>query len=141
MLLKTKQGHELSPRELYALLKLRAEVFVVEQHCHYNDLDGADLDSSTLHMWFEDQGQVVSMLRILSEIECMRIGRVLTAAPYRSNGVAAKLMGVALDRIDGVSVLSAQSHLKDWYGTFGYQVVGKEYLDAGIPHLPMRREG
>ncbi len=132
---------ELDGRTAYLLWQLRAEVFVVEQACAYGDLDGRDLEPETRHVFAQAGDRPVAYLRILEEPDgTARIGRVCVAADHRAAGLAARLMQVALSDIGArESVLEAQSHLERWYARLGYVVTGPEYLDDGIPHVPMRR--
>src|SRR4051812_25340859 len=94
----SRSGPELSAAELYELLRLRAEIFVVEQNCPYQDLDGGDLLAHTVHLWLtEENRRVVSCVRVLPEQNGRRkIGRVVTAADQRGQGHAARLMHAAL---------------------------------------------
>ena len=134
-------GGELSATALYGILRLRAEVFVVEQDCAYLDPDGRDLEPSTRHLWIEDGGAVVAALRVLHESDgAISIGRVVTASAHRSHGLAADLVRAALEREPVRPVrINAQSHLIDWYATLGFTVAGQEFLEDGIPHTPMAR--
>lgn len=131
---------ELDPRALYGILALRAAVFVVEQDCVYLDPDGRDLEPDARQLWVEQDGAVIATLRLLRDPDgCARIGRVATAATARGAGVAARLMRRALELVaDGDVVLGAQSYLADWYAQFGFVRDGADYLEDGIPHLPMR---
>jgi len=131
---------DLDPVTLYRILALRAEVFVVEQDCAYLDPDGHDLEPGVLQLWVEDGHEVVATARLLPEGGGTRIGRVVTAAHARGRGLAARLVEHALASSPGPWVLGAQSHLAGWYGDFGFVVDGDEYLEDGIPHVPMRRE-
>ncbi len=133
---------ELSPSVLYGILKLRSDVFVVEQECVYPDIDGRDLEPDALHLWSEADGTVVAYLRVLNgpPAGASRIGRVVTASSARSQGLGAELMHKALAATMGPVVLDAQSYLVDWYRALGFQVVGDEFLDDGIAHTPMRLE-
>jgi ElaA protein len=133
---------ELSPGVLYGILKLRSDVFVVEQECAYPDIDGRDVEPDALHLWSEADGEVAAYLRVLNGPPegVSRIGRVVTAPSARSQGLAAALMHGALAATMGPVVLDAQSHLVDWYRALGFRVIGDEYLDDGIPHTPMRLE-
>lgn len=135
---------ELQSSELIALLRLRSEVFVVEQDCVYLDIDGRDDESATRHIWLqqapEDGGVIVACLRLLQDPNAQRIGRVVTAAEHRGNGYAARLLEHSLATSVGPWVLSAQTQLEDWYGQFGFHTNGPGYLEDGLPHLPMRRE-
>ena len=130
---------ELDAGTLHDVLRLRQDVFVLEQECLYPDLDGRDLDPGTVQVWAEDEeGRVVATLRILADGGPVRIGRVATAMPARNRGIAAAMMAAALRETEGPVVLHAQSHLAQWYEGLGFAVVGSEYLDDGIPHVPMR---
>lgn len=132
---------ELSPYELYGLCRLRVDVFVVEQRCPYPELDGRDTEPGTVHVWFEaGDGTVAACIRLLDDGETRAIGRVATAATYRGQGLAARLMAEGLARCAGVPVtLGAQAHLEGWYGRFGFVTSGPGYVEDGIPHVPMRR--
>lgn len=132
---------ELDARTAYLLWQLRESVFVVEQQCAYPELDGRDLEPGTRHVWVESDGAPVGYLRILDDGQ-VRIGRVLVASAYRGRGLAARLMRTALDLVgDRPSRLDAQSYLAGWYAGFGFERSGEEFLDDGIPHVPMRRGG
>jgi ElaA protein len=131
---------ELDARTAYAVWKLRQDVFVVEQDCAYPDLDGRDDEPGTRHVVLNEGDAVVGYLRILDDGDHARIGRVVLARAARRRGLAAPLMRAALADIgDRDVVLDAQSPLAGWYASFGFEVTGEEFLDDGIPHLPMRR--
>jgi ElaA protein len=134
---------ELDAYTLYALLRLRAEVFVVEQECAYLDLDGLDTEAATRHLWLERAGEVIAYLRILALPDGgRRIGRVVVAKAARGEGLAARLMEAALEQIgDRPCDLNAQSYLVDFYRGYGFAPVAPEFLDDGIPHTPMARPG
>jgi ElaA protein len=137
--------HSSSPDEidvptLYALLRLRSEVFVVEQRSAYLDLDGRDLDPGTLHCWIDDAGEPVAYLRLLVDDDgAHRISRVATAAPARGRGLGARLVTHALERSGRPVVLAAQAYLVDWYAGFGFEVDGEPFTYEGedIVHVPM----
>jgi ElaA protein len=139
-LVKVAAFAELDPRTLYALLRLRVDVFVVEQHCPYPEVDGRDTEAATRHLWVEENGEPVAYLRLLDDPAGHRIGRVVTRADARHRGLAADLMRAALDLAPGTIVLDAQSYLVEWYRGFGFEPDGPEYVEDGIPHTPMRRE-
>ncbi len=131
---------ELDGRTAYALWRLRESVFVVEQECPYAELDGRDLEDGTRHVWVADEGRPVAYLRVLDDGSRARIGRVLVARSHRGRGLADALMRRALDLVgERPSRLDAQSYLAHWYARFGYEVTGPEFLDDGIPHVPMSR--
>ena len=131
---------------LYALLQLRVEVFVVEQACPYQELDGWDLADTTRHFWLAPERgpeDVVACLRLLEQPEGeFRIGRVCAGRQARGHGAARRLMEGALAEIRDVPcVLDAQSHLTGLYEAFGFEPDGPEFTEHGIPHVPMRRAG
>ena len=124
----------------YSLWKLRQDVFVVEQHAAYADLDGRDLEPETRHVVLEDDsGAVVGCARVLDDGDTWRIGRVALHPAARGHGLADPLMETALQVCQGRDVvLDAQAALANWYAGFGFEVDGAEFLEDGIPHLPMR---
>jgi ElaA protein len=131
---------ELDRRTAYLLWQLRESVFVVEQQCPYRELDGRDLEPGTRHLWVERDGAPVAYLRILDDGAQARIGRVVVARSHRGQGLARVLMEEALALLgDRPSRLDAQSYLVDWYTGLGYAPAGPEFLDDGIPHVPMER--
>lgn len=125
---------------LYDILRLRVDVFVVEQECAYPELDGRDAEPTTRLMWAEEDGAVLATVRLLHDADDRRIGRVATAASARGRGLAAELMRRALAECEGRTVrLDAQAHLAGWYAAFGFAADGPEFLEDGIPHVPMVR--
>jgi ElaA protein len=140
VIFKTARFADLDTATLYRLLKLRVDVFVVEQECAYPELDGRDTEAGTLHVWAERDGEITGYLRILDDGPQARIGRVLTAKAARGGGLGARLMEQALQAIgDRPSVLDAQSHLIQFYERFGYVQSGPPYVEDGISHTPMQR--
>ena len=154
MILHAAAFDELSPATLYALLRLRVQVFVVEQHCPYQDLDGRDTEPGTRHVWLAaedgtedsaedgtEDGAPSAYLRILDEPDgTARIGRVCVAPAARGAGLAGRLMRATLDLLGTrPSVLDAQTYLADFYRALGYLPTGPEFVEDGIPHVPMAR--
>ncbi len=136
-------GTSIEARALHDILELRSNVFIVEQQCIYDDVDGRDIETTTQHLWVttpDDQAVTIATLRILDDGAQRRIGRVATHADHRGKGLAALLVRDALDRVEGTVVLSAQSYLLDWYSNFGFEATGPEFDEDGIPHIPMRLE-
>jgi ElaA protein len=131
----------LDPLTAYSLWKLRQDVFVVEQECPYSDLDGRDLAPETRHVVLEnDDGVVLGCARVLDEGDEWRIGRVALHRTVRGQGWADRIMQAALQVCpDRDVILDAQAPLARWYATFGFEVCGPEFLEDGIPHLPMVR--
>lgn len=143
----SKRFDELTTTELYELLRLRGDVFVVEQECAYPDLDGRDTEPGAMHHWITghveghaDEPVIVAYLRTLAEPDgTTRIGRVVTAPSARGRGLAALLVEHVGTVTVGPITLDAQSYLVDWYRHLGYEVDGTEFVEDGIPHVPMRR--
>jgi ElaA protein len=138
--IRTAAFVDLDPLTLYRLLRLRVDVFVVEQACAYPELDGRDTEPGTIHLWVERDQRPAAYLRIVREPDgTARVGRVVTAAEQRNDGLAAELVrhAIALTAPAEV-VLDAQSHLTGWYRRLGFVVDGAEFLDDGIAHTPMR---
>jgi ElaA protein len=138
---------DLDARTAYDVWRLRQDVFVVEQECAYPDLDGRDVAPGTRHLTLEVDGELAGYLRILDPSTSsgtgeVRIGRVLLARAFRGRGLADRLMEAALEEVgERPSRLDAQVPLAGWYATYGYVVTGPEFLDDGIPHVPMARPG
>ena len=129
---------------LYDLIRLRVDVFVVEQRCPYAELDGRDVEPGTRHLWVSDGERAVAYLRVLVEPDgTLRIGRVCVAEPHRGAGLAHRLVTEALRQIAATDpradvVLDAQSHLVGWYERLTFCADGEEFVEDGIPHVPMR---
>ena len=132
---------EIDPEVLYRLLRLRVDVFVVEQNCPYPELDGRDLEPGARHVWLSDEAGPTAYLRVLPEpAGGRRIGRVCTRPDARGRRQAARLIATALTLVgDERAVLDAQSHLQHWYERFGFEVCGAAFIEDGIPHVPMAR--
>jgi ElaA protein len=135
---------DLEPGTLYALLKLRVEVFVVEQNCVYPELDGRDLEPRARHYWLGGSGNpepVLGCVRLLKDSgDVYRIGRLCTAAAVRGRALGKRLMDAALAEVgDGECVLDAQAHLVGFYRDYGFVTEGDPYDDAGVKHVRMRR--
>jgi ElaA protein len=145
---KCKKFAELSLTELYDLMALRQEVFVVEQNCPYLDADGKDQDSH--HVLGENEaGELVAYTRLvppgLAYEKYPAIGRVVTSPSIRGKGGGKKLMEKSIQYCDelwpGQSIkISAQTYLKKFYEDLGFQQSGGGYLEDDIPHIPMIRE-
>jgi len=138
--LRSATFRDLDTTTLYGLLKLRSDVFVVEQECVYADLDGRDDEPGTRHLWFTRDGEMRAYVRVLDDGDEQRIGRVVTAKSARGAGLAGRLMEEALTVIGNrTSVLDAQSYLVKFYSRYGFEPTGPEFIEDGIPHTPMRR--
>ncbi|MGV0817956.1 GNAT family N-acetyltransferase [Martelella sp. AMO21009] len=135
----------LTPGELHDLLRLRIDVFVVEQNCPYPEIDGKDPEA--LHLRLLEDGRLAAYARIFaadpSKSEA-RIGRVVVAPDYRGQRLGERIMREAIaaceKRSPGAAIaISAQAHLQRFYGTLGFSVTSAEYLEDGIPHVDMVR--
>lgn len=135
-------GDELTVELLYALLTLRVNVFIVEQESPYPDLDGLDLEASTVHYWYEVDGAPVGYLRVLCPVDGTPIiGRVCTTVAARGTGLGSALMSAALDELGPVEVvLNAQVDAQGLYARFGFRPEGEPFDDDGIMHIAMRRQ-
>ncbi len=132
----------LTVQELYDVLQLRQAVFVVEQDCAYQDLDG--LDPACHHLLGRDDQGVAATVRVVPpglshSLPC--IGRVVTASRVRGTGLGRPLMQEAIRHVrqvwPGGIHIGAQAHLHDYYASLGFEVSGPVYDEDGIPHLPM----
>ena len=140
-----KKFSELDTHNLYEILKLRVEVFVVEQNCPYPELD--DYDQQALHLYLKENNVILAYCRILPaglKYDDCSIGRVIVQAQARGKGHARVLMQKALKLIEtSWSVpsikLCAQSHLQNFYQSVGFQTISEEFDEDGIPHVYMIR--
>lgn len=141
--LRRSWSGDLDAAMLYELLKLRVEVFVVEQATPYPELDGRDLLAETRHFWLETPtGEVISTLRLMEEHpggqKGFRIGRVCTKRAARGHGHSTRLLQAALAEVgDYPCRIDSQSYLADMYARLGFVRAGEEFLEDGIPHVPM----
>ena len=136
----------LSPQQLYAALQLRGEVFMVEQDCVFQDMDGAD--DQAMHLLGSSQGELLAYARCFPagvKFAQASIGRVLTRASARGLGLGHVLMREAIERLSvqwGRQPISigAQARLEGFYRQHGFVPVGQPYVEDGIPHIEMLRE-
>ena len=142
---KIKPFSELSTEELYQILKIRQEVFIVEQTCYYLDADG--YDQQAVHIWAEKEGEILAYSRVFEpgiKYKEASIGRVLTNPNYRKNKLGKILIRFSINTIESrfrtQSIrISAQDYLLRFYSEFGFQDTGKKYLEDDIPHTEMMR--
>ncbi len=137
---------ELSPAILYRILKLRQDVFIIEQNCPYPDADWKDFKA--FHLWAENgESDVVAYSRLLPpgvSYEEASIGRVVTALDIRKSGVGKQLMQRSIEalqnRFGKVAIrIGAQRYLEVFYKSLGFEVAGEPYVEDGIPHIEMLR--
>ncbi|MBT8190110.1 MAG: GNAT family N-acetyltransferase [Bacteroidia bacterium] len=139
-----KTFEELTKKELYDLMQLRQEIFIVEQDCPYLDADGLDLDAT--HLFFYKSGHMIAYTRILPPglvyDDMSAIGRVVIASSSRGKGIGRTLMEesmIVCKRLYPTKniKISAQEHLKAFYNSLGFNQSGVPYLEDGIPHIAM----
>lgn len=138
---------ELTAKELYQIIQLRNEVFVIEQDCIYQDADGKDLKCG--HLWATINDEVVAYSRIvpkgISYDNEPSIGRVVSSDKVRGMGLGKQLIEYSIQTIENrlftSSIrISAQLYLKAFYESFGFEQVSEEYLEDDIPHIEMLRK-
>lgn len=143
---KIKPFEALTTNELYDILRLRSEIFVVEQNCVYLDLDGKD--KLALHLFGEYEGKIVAYSRLFKPgitFENASIGRVVVDANYRDRKWGHDLMREAIARIqlhfgESKITIGAQLYLKKFYESHGFVQTSEMYLEDDIPHIEMKRE-
>ena len=144
---KIKSFDTLSVHELYDILRLRSEIFVVEQNCVYLDLDGKD--KVALHLFGESEGKIVAHARLFKagiSFENASIGRVTVDANYRDRKWGHELMREAIAGVlqhfdESKITIGAQLYLKKFYQSHGFIQTSEMYLEDDIPHIEMVREG
>lgn len=143
-----KSFNELTNSELYRVMYLRQEVFVVEQKCFYQDADGKDPQAWHL-LGTDAEGDLVAYARIFPQgavyAAYPAIGRILTSMKVRGTGAGRILVAEAIrhcERLCGKLPIKigAQAHLDRFYGEFGFRMVGEPFLEDGIPHIYMVRQ-
>lgn len=146
MQVSVKTFDELTTEELYQILRLRSEVFVVEQDCVYQDLDNKD--QKALHIIGKKGDEIVAYTRIFKPgdyFENVSIGRVVVNQDQRKYGLGKQIMHASLTAInerfpDSPIEISAQSYLLKFYTDLGFNAFGEEYLEDGIPHMRMLKK-
>ena len=137
--------HDLTPQELYAIMRLRNEVFVVEQNCVYQDADNRDPQCWHFMGWEEDR--LVAYTRLLPPglvYPQISIGRVVTSPSARKKGLGRELMERSIAQCrelfgDGVIRIGAQSYLINFYTSLGFTISSEPYLEDGIEHVEMKK--
>jgi len=140
--------NELSTQQLYELVKLRVNVFVVEQNCPYPELDDKDTHPETVHVMGTIDSELVAYARIvppgLSYFE-VSMGRFVVKEPFRRQKIGSELLNKCLAEKFSAwpnykIKISAQEHLKPYYEHFGFRVVSESYLEDNIPHVEMLKD-
>ena len=142
--LKTKTFDELSTQELYQILRLRSEVFVVEQNCVYQDIDNKD--QKALHLFGIVEGEIIAYSRLFKPgdyFEFSSIGRVVVAEKHRDKNFGHELIDQSILEINrrfNVQniTISAQLYLKKFYESHGFVATSETYLEDDIPHIEMK---
>jgi ElaA protein len=143
---RIKNFESLSVNELYDILRLRSEIFVVEQNCVYLDLDGKD--KKGLHLIGEFEGKIVAYSRLFEpgiSFDNASIGRVVVDAQFRDRKWGHELMQEAIagikNRFDETKItIGAQLYLKKFYESHGFVQTSEMYLEDDIPHIEMKKE-
>ncbi len=144
---KTLTFDTLTNHQLFDLLKLRVNVFVVEQNCPYPELDEKDRHPETHHLMGFDDGELVACARLLPaglSYPSVSIGRVATAQSFRGKGAGKQLMSKAIEQCQDLwpnqSIeIGAQQYLQTFYEGFGFRAISSMYLEDDIPHIDMKR--
>ncbi|MGN0364735.1 MAG: GNAT family N-acetyltransferase [Suilimivivens sp.] len=144
MELTSKKFNELNTKELYEILKSRAEIFIIEQNIHYLDIDDVDYDS--LHCFFIENNRVIAYLRAFYQNDdknIVKIGRVLTLK--HGKGIGNDLMIQSLQAIKEKFkcekiIIDAQKHAVDFYEKFGFTTISNDFLEEGVIHVVMELE-
>ncbi len=143
-----KSWSELTPAELYSFLKLRTDIFFVEQRIDEEELDNRDQEPTTRHLWIADDAGTAAYLRVLVDAEASYrdarrlFGRVAVRSDRRGQGLAALLIARVLEQYGHESmILHSQQYIAPLYRKFNFEEFGDVYLEAGIPHLSMYRAG
>lgn len=144
--IQVKTFQELTPQELYDILQLRSEVFVVEQNCVYQDIDGKD--PKALHVIGVKNNMIIAYTRLFKPgdyFENASIGRVVVAKNQRRFKYGYNIMKASItaieDRFKSTAIkISAQAYLKSFYNNLGFKKTGVAYLEDGIPHIAMVKE-
>lgn len=138
-----KKFKELSVEEIYKILALRNEIFIVEQECAYLDCDDKDLN--LYHLFSEENGEIIAYLRILEKgvsYDEISIGRVAVKKNYRGKGISREMLLKAIDFVENnlnedTIKIQAQAYLLNFYSSLGFKAVSEEYLEDNIPHIDM----
>tara|TARA_R110000782_G_scaffold75330_1_gene150253 strand:+ start:1820 stop:2263 length:444 start_codon:yes stop_codon:yes gene_type:complete len=144
--IKIKKFNELTIQELYSILRLRSEIFVVEQDCVYQDLDGKD--AKALHVIGIENNEVVAYTRVFKSgdyFDIASIGRVAVHKDRRKYGYGKDIMQASInvvnDKFKEQKIkISAQTYLSRFYTELGFKAIGEGYLEDGIPHIEMLKE-
>ena len=141
-----KKFDELTLNELYDILKLRVDIFVVEQNCPYGELDNKDKES--IHIFYRENGEITAFLRIIPKFlsyESVSMGRICVKQEFRSRKLGREIVKDAINYIEKdlkeyIITIGAQEYLKDFYASFDFKPISDVYDEDGIKHLDMQRK-
>lgn len=143
-----KSFAQLTTAELYSVLKLRTDVFFLEQKIDEEELDNRDLEPTTVHWWIADANGTASYLRVIVDDEPEHrdarhsFGRVVTRPDRRGEGLSSQLIAAVIDEFGHhAMLLHAQVYIAPLYAKFGFEEFGEVYTEAGLPHIGMYRSG
>lgn len=144
----TRKFNELTREEMYNIFRLRSEVFVVEQNCVYNDLDGKDKDA--IHIFAKENGRIVAYIRtFVRQDGSASFGRVCVSKDHRRSGLGKKIVAEGIrcicenydhKKIHNRIMIEAQEYLRGFYESFGFRKTSETYLEDGIPHIDMQMD-
>ncbi|SRR5690554_135325 len=140
---EAKYFSELTIEELYGLLRLREQVFIIEQNCVYPDLDNKD--QKAVHVLGKLDGKIIAYSRLFKPgdyFDTASIGRVVTDNSYRNLKIGHTLVAKSIEEIKNYFnqeriTISAQCYLLEFYKSLGFEPIGEQYLEDGIPHIRM----
>lgn len=138
-----KQFHDLTTKEWYEIARLRCEIFIVEQNCDYQDLDGYDQMSK--HLFLKKNDQIVAYMRLIPSgyfYKEASFGRVIVRKSERGHGYARRLVEKGIEQLQNelgeeTIKIQAEAYLRDFYRSFGFEEVSEQYLDYDIWHVDM----
>jgi ElaA protein len=138
-----KEFKELTAEELYEILKLRINIFIVEQNCPYEECD--DKDKNSYHLYLKEDDKILAYLRVVKKgisYDEISIGRVVVNSKYRGQNLGRELMTKAInfitEKLKEKNIrISAQLYLEEFYKSFGFKSVTEQYLEDNIPHIEM----
>jgi ElaA protein len=138
-----KEFKELTAEELYEILKLRINIFIVEQKCPYEECD--DKDKNSYHLYLKEDDKILAYLRVVKKgisYDEISIGRVVVNSKYRGQNLGRELMTKAInfitEKLKEKNIrISAQLYLEEFYKSFGFKSVSSQYLEDNIPHIEM----
>ena len=141
-----KKFDELTLNELYDIMKLRVDIFVVEQNCPYGELDNKDMES--IHIFYKEDGEIAAYLRIIPKFlsyDSVSMGRICIKQEFRSRKLGREIVKDAINYIEKdmkeyIITIGAQEYLKDFYASFDFKPISDVYDEDGIKHLDMQRK-